>query len=141
MTRGYPIIILGVAFFVCVAALLVFGPHAADDMSRANIEAIVSAPLYFMLTTVPGLLLLPTLFYLLAFGTICAFISAWPQHPRWRFVIDALFACFTLPLLYSFLHSRGTQLGSPALFFFTIPCIAGIIIGVVYSTIRRLVLR
>ena len=64
MTRGYPLILLGVAFLASLAALLLLGPDvASDEAIRSKIEAVASTPFYFLLTTVPGLLLIPTLVY------------------------------------------------------------------------------
>ena len=103
----------------------------------ATLHDILKSAFYFLFGSVPGLLLLPSALYLASFGVVCSFISTRQTRPWLRHVLDSVAAFVTLLLAFYLLRPFFSAVSSPAVLFFTIPCLAGFGFGVTYASFRK----
>src|SRR5687767_2191361 len=104
-------------------------------------EDILKSAFYFLFGSVPGLLLLPAVLYLATFGVVCTFISTIRTRPWLRRVVDTVAAIATLPLAFLLFRPVFSSITSPAVLFFSVPCLAGLGCGAAYASLRKLALR
>ena len=104
-------------------------------------EDILKSAFYFFFGSLPGLLLLPAVLYLATFGVVCTFIATLQSRPWFRRGLDTFAAIATLPLAFLLLRPVFSAISSPAVLFFTVPCLAGLGFGAAYASLRKLALR